>query len=79
MLNKLLSYAPATIVLLVAAIVLLLALSVMSFLNLKRSRSDVLPTRSIAQSYKAVPLTMPSSKLQDDGSHDYDMPRYNDL
>ncbi|KAI5118564.1 hypothetical protein M0805_005855 [Coniferiporia weirii] len=78
-LNKLLNtYAPAALGLLAGAVILLVVLLIISIGLLRRSSKDSAPMRSLAPSYRPVPLTMPSSKMQEDGTHDYEEPRYSD-
>ncbi|TDL16142.1 hypothetical protein BD410DRAFT_731728 [Rickenella mellea] len=73
--NKLLGYAPIILGLLGTAIVLLVAVLGVAVTVLIRGRGA---TRTMNPSYKPVPVAMPSSKVLDDGTHDYDMPRYAD-
>lgn len=78
-LKKLLDdYAPAVLGLLGGVMALVIALLVVVVMLLRRTRPELAPLRTVVPTYQQVPLTMPSSKMQDDGSHDYDEPRYTD-
>jgi len=74
--HTLLSYAPIMLGLLGACVVLLLAVLGMGACLLMKMRKSGDQTRNISASYR--PLSLPKSKAMDDGSHDYDEPRYAD-
>lgn len=78
MLKRIYDLAPVALGLIVLVLVLLVALLSISIVLLRRTGKSVLPTRSLNPNYQQVPLAMPSSKMNEGGSHDYETPRYSD-
>ncbi|KLO20588.1 hypothetical protein SCHPADRAFT_934419 [Schizopora paradoxa] len=77
-LKRIYDLAPVALGLIGLALILLTALLSISIVLLRRSGKSAPPTRSVNPEYQQVPLTMPSSKMTDAGSHDYETPRYSD-
>ncbi len=78
MLKKLNNLAPVVLGLLGAILALLVAVLIVGIVLLRRSPTkgytEILPTRNVSPSYSQVPVTMPSSKMRSDGTHDYNEP-----
>ncbi len=77
MLKKLNNVAPIALGLLGTILALLVAVLIVGIVLLRRSPkgyAEILPTRNVSPSYAQVPVTMPSSKMRTDGTHDYDEP-----
>ncbi len=74
MLKRIYDLAPVALGLIVLVLVLLVALLSISIVLLRRTGKSVLPTRSLNPNYQQVPLAMPSSKMNEGGSHDYETP-----